>query len=65
MVMTMSKPELIVEVITALSDGHPQRYSATDARVNRHGDLILYRGWRQVIFHPSNEWISYAVKRQT
>lgn len=34
---------------------------ATSARVDKHGNLRLYQGLWQRVFHPDGEWTMYSV----
>lgn len=35
---------------------------ATSARVDRRGNLRIYQGLSQRVFHPAGEWTKYAVQ---
>lgn len=49
-----------VTVVTV--HGQEIRYDwATSVTVTRSGDLKVWQGWRQRVFHPRGEWARYTV----
>lgn len=59
----MAKKKISAVVVQLTAPSTVATYTwATDARIDRKGNLRVFEGVHQRAFHPAGEWDSYIVK---